>query len=170
MSKIFSRRNLLRGLLALAVVIVLIQLVPVDRTNPPVEQEVAAPPEVRSVLARSCYDCHSHETVWPWYSRIAPVSWLVAHDVEEAREHLNFSTWNRLDAGKRAEALEEIWEEVSEGEMPLWYYLPLHPGARLSRQDLELLRGWTGGSSEGGRGRGRGRSGEGGEREEHDDD
>lgn len=125
---------------------VLIQFVPVDRTNPPVEGEVPAPPEVRQVLQRACYDCHSNETNWPWYSRVAPVSWLVVRDVRQGREHLNFSTWNRLSTREQVEALRESWEEVDEGEMPLWFYLPPHPEARLSARDRELLRNWAGGS------------------------
>lgn len=122
-----------------------IQLVPMDRTNPPVELDVIAPQAVREVLRRACYDCHSHETRWPWYARLAPVSWLVARDVREGRKELNFSTWNRLDAKERAEVREEVYEESSEGEMPLWFYLPLHPEARLSAADLTILRGWAGG-------------------------
>ena len=134
------RRNLL---LALAAALVLAQLVPVSRTNPPVEQEVDAPPDARAVLERSCYDCHSHATRWPWYAWVAPVSWLLAYDVSEAREHLNFSTWGRYDPKERQENLEEIAEMVEEGEMPLWYYLPLHPEARLGDTDKAALRAWT---------------------------
>lgn len=120
-----------------------IQFVPVDRSNPPVETEAPAPPAVREVLRRACYDCHSNETRWPWYSRVAPVSWLVAHDVTEGRRELNFSTWNRLDAAKQVKALRETWEEVDEGEMPLRIYLPTHPEARLSDSDRALLRAWA---------------------------
>ena len=133
------------GVLALA--FAAIQFVPVERSNPPVEEEVPAPDDVRGILRRSCYDCHSNETAWPWYSRVAPLSWLVARDVEEGREHLNFSTWNRLDQGARAHALEEAWEEVDEGEMPLWFYLPLHPSANLSDDDRARLRAWAVGGS-----------------------
>jgi hypothetical protein len=128
---------------ALALALLVIQLLPVQRTNPPVEAEVTAPSEVMAVLRRSCYDCHSHETAWPWYSYVAPLSWLVAHDVEEGREKINFSTWGRLSDGKRNHALEEIWEEVEEGEMPLWAYTLAHRGTSLSQQDLALLRDWT---------------------------
>jgi hypothetical protein len=128
------------GLLAL---FLLLQLVPVDRTNPPVEEEVPASPEVREVLVRACYDCHSNETVWPWYSRVAPMSWLAVRDVREGREALNFSTWNRLSTRERMEALQESWEEVEEGEMPLWFYLPAHPEARLTPPDRALLRAWA---------------------------
>ena len=126
------------------VLFALAQLFPVSRTNPPVEQEVDAPPEVRRILERSCYDCHSHATRWPWYSRVAPVSWLVAHDVNEGREHLNFSTWGRYDAEERGENLEEIAEVLEEGEMPPWFYLPLHPDARLADAELATVRAWTG--------------------------
>jgi hypothetical protein len=134
---------LLWGFGVLAVAFAAIQLAPVDRTNPPVEAEVPAPEEVRAVLRRACYDCHSNETVWPWYSRIAPVSWLVAHDVRKGREELNFSAWNRMSADDRAEPLHESWETAAAGEMPPWFYLPPHPEARLSADDLALLRAWS---------------------------
>jgi hypothetical protein len=123
------------------------QLVPIRRVNPPVELEVAAPSEVREVLRRACYDCHSHETQWPWYADVAPISWLVAYDVHEAREELNFSTWNRYDGEKQSKLRQEVWEEVEEGEMPLWYYLPFHPEAQLGERDLQLLREWGAGRS-----------------------
>lgn len=135
------------------VVFAAIQLVPGERTNPPVETEVPASEEVRLVLRRACYDCHSNETVWPWYSRIAPISWLLARDVAEGREALNFSTWNRLSHEKRVEAMHESWEEIEEGEMPPWFYLPPHPEARLSEEDRQLLRAWSGSTSRSGESR-----------------
>ena len=88
--------------LTLVALLVLIQLIPVDTENPVVTAEVDAPTEVLEVLRRACYDCHSNETAWPWYTHVAPVNFLVAHDVEEGREHLNFSEWDRYDAEKRA--------------------------------------------------------------------
>lgn len=127
----------------LTIALVVIQFVPVDRTNPPIETEVPATAEVRAVLRRACYDCHSNETVWPWYSRIAPMSWLVARDVHKGREELNFSTWNRLTTKEQVKALHESWEAVEDGEMPLWFYLPAHPEARLSAQDRSVLRAWS---------------------------
>jgi hypothetical protein len=128
---------------ALACALLLAQLIPVGRENPPVESEVPASDEVRRILRNACYDCHSHETRWPWYSRVAPISWLVAHDVSHPREHLNFSAWNRYDARERRKKLEEAWEEVEEGEMPLWYYVPLHAEARLSEDEERRLRAWA---------------------------
>jgi hypothetical protein len=119
------------------------QLVPVERTNPGVESEIPAPDSVREILRRSCYDCHSHETRWPWYSRVAPLSWLIRRDVTHAQEHLNFSTWNRYDPDEQREHFEEIAEEIEESAMPLWYYLPLHPEARLSDPDRAALIAWS---------------------------
>lgn len=122
-----------------------IQFKPVNRSNPPVTMVVDAPPEVLAILKRSCFDCHSNETVWPWYSRVAPMSWKVADHVRVGRKHLNFSTWDQYDAEDRADIFEETWEEVEKGEMPLLDYLRLHPEAKLSEADLAVLRAWTGG-------------------------
>jgi hypothetical protein len=133
------------SLIVAAVVLVLVQFVPVDRSNPPEPAPLDAPPAVLAVLDQSCSDCHSHRTAWPWYARIAPVSWLVAHDVHEAREHLNFSVWGRLSDAEGSDLRGEMWEEVSEGEMPLDIYLWLHRDAALTEADLAILAEWTGG-------------------------
>ena len=129
--------------LAFCVAFIAIQLVPVSRTNPPVQSDFRGSAEVVSVLRRACYDCHSNETVWPWYSRVAPLSWVIVHDVNEGRAVLNFSTWNQLSPEKQAEALKESWEDVAEGKMPTWYYVALHPEARLSANDQSVLRTWS---------------------------
>lgn len=128
---------------ALVVIFIAIQLVPVDRSNPAVESEVPAPEPVRAVLRRACYDCHSNESVWPWYSRVAPVSWLIARDVHEGRAAVNFSLWNKLDEKKQAKMLKESWEEVSEAEMPPGIYLVMHRDAHLSLDDRALIREWS---------------------------
>ncbi len=128
---------------ALVVVFVAIQLVPVDRSNPPVESDVPAPEPVRAVLKRACYDCHSNESVWPWYSHVAPVSWLIARDVHEGREELNYSLWNKLSEEKQAKARKDTWEEISEGEMPPAIYLVMHGDAHLSLADRALVREWS---------------------------
>lgn len=129
----------------LAVLMIGIQLIPVDRSNPPVTQIVDAPSEVMTILRRACFDCHSNETVWPWYSKIAPISWLVASDVHEAREHFNFTTWDEYDDEDRTDILDEVWEEVEAGHMPLPKYVRLHPEAVLDDADLETIKAWTGG-------------------------
>lgn len=131
------------GGLALVVLLVLAQFVPVERTNPPVGDEIEAPPEVMAVLQRSCYDCHSNETVWPAYSRVAPISWLVVHDVNEGRSGVNYSEWGALSEEDKLHLLEETWEEVEEGKMPLKKYTLLHQDARLSESDLATLRDWA---------------------------
>lgn len=143
MKKVFHWKVLRWVLLGIVVVLLAIQFVPVDRSNPPVEAEVPAPANVHAILRRACYDCHSHETAWPWYSKVAPFSWLVASDVHEGREELNFSTWNRYTAKQQMKKLRESWEEVAEGEMPPWFYLPVHRDAVLSAEDRKLLRSWA---------------------------
>ena len=129
-----------KAVLALLALLVLIQLVPYGRAhdNPRGRIEPAwDSPETRELVVRACFDCHSNETRWPWYSWIAPMSWLVERDVAEAREHVNFSEWNR-----EQEDVEEAAEEVEEGEMPLWFYTPLHREARLSEEErVALIRG-----------------------------
>jgi hypothetical protein len=129
--------------LALLIALVAIQFVPVQTSNPPVTGDVPTSPPVKTVLRRACYDCHSNETQWPWYSRIAPISWLLARDVREGRAELNFSTWNQYSTQQQVKKLKESWEEVAEGEMPPWFYVPAHRDARLSAQDRALLRQWA---------------------------
>jgi len=143
-----SKRWLKYGLIALAVVVVVIQLVPVDRTNPPVKAAVSAPAGVAAILERSCYDCHSNQTRWPWYSHVAPASWLVAGDVHEARKKLNFSTWGQLSPDEQTHMRHEMWAQIENGEMPLWMYTLVHRQARLSPQDKEVLKGWCVGEGE----------------------
>jgi hypothetical protein len=131
------------GVGVLVAAIVLAQLLPVDRENPPAETEVPTTPEARALLVRACFDCHSNQVVWPWYSRVAPVSWLVAKDVREGREELNFSTWSRFNAKKQRKLLEKTLKEVDQGEMPLRLYRLGHPEARLSTADRDLLGRWV---------------------------
>ena len=133
-----------KALIILIVILVAIQFIPVDKSNPPVTAELDAAMEIISVFKRSCYDCHSNETVWPWYSSIAPVSWLVASDVKDARAHLNFSEWGNLSRKDIVKMKEEIWEEIEKEKMPLWKYKILHPEAKLTQKDKSLIRGWAG--------------------------
>lgn len=126
-----------RKALALGVGFAAIQLVPYGRehSNPPVVREPAWDQAgTRALAARACFDCHSNETEWPWYSHIAPISWLVQHDVDEGRRVLNYSEWQRRykDAPEAADA-------VLEGEMPLGIYVLLHPSAELSSSETQTL-------------------------------
>lgn len=116
-----------------------IQFVPVDRSNPPITTDIPAPADVKQVLRNSCYDCHSNETVWPWYSKVAPVSWYISDDVRVGRGHLNFSNWDLLSERKKSHTMEEI----TDGGMPLPNYVKMHPEAKLSTADLKLLEDWA---------------------------
>jgi len=131
------------ALLAIIAVLILIQFVPVTRTNPPVTAEVNAPADVMAVLKRACYDCHSNETRWRWYAYVAPVSWLIAGDVKEGREHLNFSAWASLSPSYQRILAEDMWEQISRGEMPLWAYRVMHSGARLTDADKAAIHRWV---------------------------
>jgi len=135
-----KRRAVLAAIVALFIAA---QFVPVDRTNPAVGEEITTRAEVAAVLERSCYDCHSNRTKWPWYSNVAPVSWLVANDVSEGREHLNFSHWREYAAKDRERLAQEAVEEVEKGAMPIKIYLLLHRGAKVDGKELELLKAWA---------------------------
>ena len=97
-----------------------------------------------SVFKRSCYDCHSNETEWPWYSYIAPVSWLVSSDVKDGRLHLNFSKWGNFSRKDIVKLKEEIWEEIERGKMPLGKYIFMHPEAELDHKEKDLIKEWAG--------------------------
>ena len=117
---------------------VVIQFVPYGKnhTNPQLVQEPKwDTPKTRVLFMRSCADCHSNETKWPLYSNVAPISWLVQHDVDEGREHFNVSNWLHQKKNKGDEAA----EEVREGDMPPLVYLPAHPEARLSETEKKEL-------------------------------
>ncbi len=129
--------------MALVVVLLAIQLVPKQQSNPAVTSEMPASPELKTLLKRSCYDCHSNETVWPWYAQIAPISWWIGGDVKEGRRELNFSTWNLYSPSRKAKKLQEVQKQIEQGKMPLWYYLLAHPEARLSASDQDLILKWA---------------------------
>ncbi len=132
-----------KAALFLVIALVAMQLIPLDRSNPSDRGEAAAPPEVTTILRRACYDCHSNETRWPWYAQLAPISFLLWHDVKDGRKEVNFSTWDRYDARRKERKLKEIVKEVKDGDMPPWYYVPLHPNAKLSNADRDAIIKWA---------------------------
>lgn len=131
------KKIILSGLAIIIVLGLAIQLIPYGRNhnNPPV---VAEPnwdsAETKALYDRACADCHSNDTTWPWYSNIAPVSWLVQHDVEDGRRHLNTSLW-----GTQGFETHEASEVILQGEMPMKVYLIMHPEARLSNSERQAL-------------------------------
>jgi hypothetical protein len=147
-ARIHIMRKLFKHLLIVIIVFLAVaQFLRPDRINPPINlastfEAVAHPsPEVASILKRACYDCHSNGTVWPWYSKVAPVSWLVASDVKAGRLHLNFSEWGLLSPEMAQRRYLNACDEVKGGDMPLWQYRLMHSEANLSDQDVATLRG-----------------------------
>jgi len=120
-----------------------IQFIPVARSNPPANADLVAPAEVKAILKTSCYDCHSNETEWPWYSRVAPVSWLVASDTLRGRRKFNFSNWNTYPSAKQAAILAHTVREIRRGAMPPWYYTIKHGEARLTPETKAVLEAWA---------------------------
>ena len=141
-----KKRNILLGLLVL---FVLIQLIRIDKTNPSSDaaQEfmtIEKPPnQVANILKNACYDCHSHNTAYPWYTNLAPVSWMIRSHIKGGRQQVNFSTWGTYDAKKRQHKLEEMAEEVAEKKMPMKSYTWLHSEAKLSATDRQTLIDWV---------------------------
>ncbi len=139
--------------LILIVFLIVSQLYRPTKTNPPIdpgqtmEAQSRAPADVVSVLYRGCGDCHSNRTLWPWYSNVAPVSWLILSDVNGGRSHMNLSAWTALNRrGKppnMGERMESVCRQITEGDMPPWYYLLMHHNARLSTNEIQMLCDWA---------------------------
>ena len=143
------RRAVRPFLLVLVLAFIAVQFVPFDHTNPPfdpklvVDRQVQVPPEVKAILDRSCKDCHSDETAWPWYTRVAPASWLLASHVRDAREQMNLSEWGAMNADAAQDVLVEVCRKVKKGQMPLPSYTWIHREAVLSPSDVTTLCTWS---------------------------
>jgi hypothetical protein len=143
-------RKLLKWTAILLLVLFIgIQLKRPARANPPVDQsqtieahtQMTQP--VQDILDRSCNDCHSNKTVWPWYTNVAPISWWIVDHINQGRGNLNLSEWAKLDRDRQAKKLQQICDEVQDGAMPLPSYLPMHSKAKLSEQDKKTICDWT---------------------------
>ena len=130
-------------IIALIIIFIGIQFIPVDRTNPPVKEEINAPENVLSIIQNSCYDCHSNKTEWPWYSYVAPVSFFITSDVSQGRRHLNFTEWNKYDNKRKEKKLDGIAEMVQEGDMPLASYTLMHPSSKLNPEKITVIKDWV---------------------------
>ena len=139
------RTKLLLGLLAVLVIIQFFR--PSKNNGAPgnngIDKAVTVSPEVAAILKTSCYDCHSNTTVYPWYAEIQPVGWWLQHHVNEGKEELNFDAFAGYRARRQYHKLEEISEQVEEGEMPLSSYTLIHGNAKLSTQQQQLLKDWV---------------------------
>lgn len=126
----------------LLIVLIGIQFIPVEQNNPPVKQEMPMPVNVKEILSRSCFDCHSNLTEWQWYSKVAPMSFLITNHVKEGREHLNFTEWDYYSTNYD-KVKKEIWEEVLNEKMPPWSYRVINPKGKLSDEDKRIIREWA---------------------------
>lgn len=145
----------MKKILKIVLIILVVGLVAIQFFNRPdmsttteitpghITKVMTVPANVESILKRSCYDCHSDHTVWPWYSSIAPASWLVGDDVVTGRKKMNFSQWDKIPTAKQEARLNEICEEIKSDEMPLPPYLILHGDAKLSQADKDILCQWV---------------------------
>lgn len=136
-------------LIVIVCLFILIQVKRPARTNPAVDESqtifarTQMTPEVAAIFNRSCVDCHSNKTVWPWYTNVAPVSWFVIDHVNEGRRNMSLSEWGKLPGDRQSKKLQQMCDEVTDGGMPLSTYTPLHPGSKLSPADVKTLCDWT---------------------------
>lgn len=127
------------------IVIALIQFIPVDRTNKPVDQKInfvtvfQTPNNVQEILKKACYDCHSNETVYPKYAYVAPISWSIKHHINKGREHLNFSEWANYNQDLKKSMLENSAKSIKSYSMPMPGYIAQHPEANLTKAERVLL-------------------------------
>ena len=134
--------------LIVVVIFVVIQVIRPDFTNPPVDPKhtiqslVTVPSNIDSTLRRACYDCHSYETRMPWYAQIAPVSWWLKGHINDGRKELNFSEFATYTKKRQLRKLDEACDEVKKGDMPLKTYVPMHPAAKLTDADRQMLCAW----------------------------
>lgn len=131
--------------ITLVIIFLGIQLVPVDRTNPPETADSEIPDEIRAILKAKCYDCHSNESHWPWYSYVAPVSWWVADHVHDGRRELNYSLWDTYSEDKQEEKLEETYDEILDDFMPIKSYRITHPDSKVTEEEFTLIEQWLDG-------------------------
>jgi hypothetical protein len=143
--KLISVKYILLSILALMIIV---QFLPSKVKNPKVITEndlisITKPEkEIETILRNSCYDCHSNETKFPWYSKVAPASWFLNSHIEKGRSHFNFSNWKTYSAENQISISQNCIEEIKDGEMPLWSYTLLHSEAKLNSEEKEKLISW----------------------------
>lgn len=134
--------------IGLVIILILMQFKQIDKTNPEYTDTddfitITQPPvEIAALIKTACYDCHSHQAKYPWYSNVAPISWILEHHIEEGRQHLNFSTWTTYSEKKAAHKLEECAEEVEADNMPMKPYVAIHSEAKMTAEQKTALIAW----------------------------
>lgn len=137
------------GVVGLAFVLILLQFFRIDKTNPPIvdgetlEAAVAVSPDISLIMGRSCNDCHTNKTIYPWYSNVQPAGWFLKSHIDEGREELNFSKFNTFEKKKKIRKLEEVCSEVESGQMPLPSYTWIHRDAILTESEKQAICSWT---------------------------
>ena len=143
------KRNRPVRIIAIGLPAIVVLVSAADRSRPPIRPDAPllaganVPQEVRLTLERACRDCHSDATRYPWYSYVAPVSWLICSDVKRGRERLNFSKWNEYSPIRKQRCLSDIANQVQDGGMPLSIYTLLHRDAKLTKSDISAIFNWT---------------------------
>ena len=147
MSPVRAARWARWGLAVLLLLLIGAQFVGADRTNPPSRPDASllakATPDVRAILDRSCRDCHSNDTQWPWYSRVAPISWFLLNHVNGGRDRLNYSRWTSYESDDQDKFLNGMCTLTRKGRMPVSSYLWIHRDAKLSDADIKTLCAWS---------------------------
>lgn len=133
-----------KTIITILILFIAIQFIRIEKTNPPFEEKTAlnAPENVKAILKRSCYDCHSNETKWPWYSNIAPLSWSIASHVKDARAAFNFSNYENIKTDIKIKRLKRAVQTVNNSMMPLSSYLWFHKDAKLTKNEKKILSDW----------------------------
>ena len=129
-------------IIVVIVLFLVIWIISPEKTNPQITSEIEISADAKTVMERSCYDCHSNKTSWPWYSYFPPGSFFVGNHVENGRSNMNFTEWDKYDSEKKLKLMDKIIEEIEEGKMPLESYLILHDDAKLSQDDIDLVKNW----------------------------
>lgn len=134
-----------KALIIVFIIIIAMQFIQTEKTNPntPKELEIKAKPEIKSIFKKACYDCHSNEVKWPWYSYVAPFSWSIKRHVKNGRAALNFSEWENYTDKEKEKKLKEIYR-TAYASMPLGSYIYFHEEADISRDERSIIRAWTG--------------------------
>ncbi len=144
-----KKRKIIKTVLILAaILLVVIQFFPIDKTNPKVDlaqdfvQNTTPPKEIANLLTTACYDCHSHTTKYPWYTNVQPFAWWIKGHVNNGNEHLNFSTWTTYEPKKKSHKIEEMIEVVAGKEMPMLSYMVAHNEAWINAEQRKALVDW----------------------------